>query len=344
MKKKDDVLIIGGGIAGITVALELSQLGIPTTLIERESFLGGLSASFCCKASESCNKCFACVVDKRITDIRQRPDISILTQTQLVDVKGDSGKYRASLKKGKEKVDLEVSAVVVAAGIDPYEASQKTEYGYGRFKNVITAKDLDEMLRYQGKLSRPSDGKLSSNIAFFQCVGSRDESIGNLYCSQVCCAYALRLIKAIRHQYSNVRATFLYMDIQPAGASFQAFLTSCREDKGIRFIRSLPSKVYYSALSDTLRVRFTDPEMGEVIEESFDLIVLSVGIVLGKGAKTLTELLGLSLTEDGFIAPPPSQTGIFVAGACSGPKDIDRSILHAKSTALLVQQHLKGRF
>ncbi|MCJ7804019.1 MAG: CoB--CoM heterodisulfide reductase iron-sulfur subunit A family protein, partial [Desulfobacterales bacterium] len=224
-----------------------------------------------------------------------------------------------------------------------FDASQKVEYGYGRFKNVITAKDLDEMLRYRGVLSRPSDGKLPKTVAFFQCVGSRDESIGNLYCSQVCCAYALRLIKAIRYQYPEVKATFLYMDIQPAGASFQQFLDSCREDKGIRLIRSLPSKIYYSPLSDTLRVRFTDPEKGDVVEDSFDLIVLSVGMVLSKEAKHLTELFGLNLTEDGFIASPPSQTGVFVSGACSGPKDIDRSILHAKSAAFLVQQHLRGR-
>ena len=343
MTKKGDVLIIGGGISGITVALELARSGISSTLIEKEPSLGGLSASFCCKASESCNKCFACVVDKRISEIHQQEDISILTQTEVLGVEGNGGKHRVSLKKGRERIDLEVSAVVVAAGINPFDASQKAEYGYGRFKNVITAKDLDEMLRFQGTLSRPSDGKLPKTVAFFQCVGSRDESIGNLYCSQVCCAYALRLIKAIRFQYPEVTATFLYMDIQPAGASFQQFLDSCRADKGIRLIRSLPSKVYHSPRSDTLRVRFTDPEKGEVVEDSFDLIVLSVGMVLNKEAKRLTELFGLNLTEDGFIASPPSQTGLFVTGACSGPKDIDRSILHAKSSALLVQQHLRGR-
>jgi len=342
--EKKEVLIIGGGISGITVALELSQLGIPVTLIEKEPILGGLSASFCCKASESCNKCFACVVDKRITDIRQRSGISVLTQTELMDVKGTTEKYHVSLKREKEKINLEVSTVVIAAGIDPFDATAKVEYGYGRFKNVITARDLDQMLRTEGKLSRPSDGKLPGNIAFFQCVGSRDESIGNLYCSQVCCAYALRLIKAIRHQYSSVRATFLYMDIQPAGASFQPFLNSCREDKGIRFIRNLPSKIYYAPSSDTLRVRFADSGMDEIVEETFDLIVLSVGMVLRKGMKTLAGLFGLTFTEDGFIAPPPPQTGVFVTGACSGPKDIDRSILHAKSTAFLVQQYLKERF
>jgi len=341
--EKKDTLIIGGGISGITVALELAQFGIPVTLIEKETFLGGLSASFCCKASESCNKCFACVVDKRVTEIHQHQDISILTQTHLIGAKKNSGGYHINLKKGKERIDLKASAIVIATGIDPYDASQKVEYGYGRFKNVITAKDLDEMLRYQGKLFRPSDGKLPKTVAFFQCVGSRDESIGNLYCSQVCCAYALRLIKAIRHQHPEVKATFLYMDIQPAGASFHEFLSSCREDKGIQFIRSLPSKVYHSPIFDTLRVRFIDPQRGEVVEEYFDLIVLSVGMVLSKDAKPLIQLFGLSLTEDGFYASPSPQTGVFIAGACSGPKDIDRSILHAKSTAFYVQQYLKER-
>ncbi len=338
-----DVLIIGGGISGMTVALELAQSGIPSTLVEKERSLGGLSASFCCKASESCNKCFACVVDKRVFEIHQRRDISVLTQTEVIGVKGNAGKHQVTLKRGKERTDLEVSAVVIAAGINPFDATQKAEYGYGRYKNVVTAKDLDEMLRYRGTLSRPSDGKLPNTVAFFQCVGSRDESIGNLYCSQVCCAYALRLIKAMRYQYPELKATFLYMDIQPAGASFQEFLVSCREDKGIRFIRSLPSKVYYSPLSDTLRVRFADPERGEVVEDSFDLIVLSVGMMLSKEAKRLTELFRLSLTEDGFLASSPTPTGVFVTGACSGPKDIDRSILHAKSAASLIQQYLRGR-
>ncbi|MCJ7783573.1 MAG: FAD-dependent oxidoreductase, partial [Desulfobacterales bacterium] len=133
-----DVLIVGGGISGITVALELAQSGIPSTLIEKEPSLGGLSASFCCKASESCNKCFACVVDKRISEIHQRQDISIMTQTEVMGVKGNGGKHRVSLKKGKERIDLKASAVVIAAGINPFDASQKVEYGYGRFKNVIT--------------------------------------------------------------------------------------------------------------------------------------------------------------------------------------------------------------
>jgi len=199
------------------------------------------------------------------------------------------------------------------------------------------------MLLYQGKLCRPSDGRLPRNIAFFQCVGSRDESIGNLYCSQVCCAYALRLIRAIRYKYPEVNATFLYMDIQPAGASFHDFLNACREDEGIRFIRSLPSKVYHSPVTDDLRVRIADPGRGEVIEEPFDMVVLSVGMVLKKEAKALADLLGIGFDEEGFLAIPPRDSGLFITGACAGPKDIDRSVTQAKATAALVHNYLQGR-
>lgn len=342
MPRSEDTLIIGGGIAGVVVALDLARLGIPSTLIEKEPSLGGLSASLSCKASESCNRCFACVVDKRISEIYQNQDISILTQTEVVDAKKNGEGYQVTLKRRWERIDRRASAIVIAAGIDPFDASEKVEYGYGRYRNVITAKDLDEMLRFRGALFRASDGLMPKRVAFFQCVGSRDESIGRLYCSQICCAFALRLIRALRYKHPEVSVTFLYMDIQPAGASFQTLLESCRQDRGIRFIRSLPSKVYHSPRTETLRVRFIDPEREDVVEEPFDLVVLSVGMSLRKNAKHLAVLFGLKLTEEGFFAPPPPRTGLFVAGACSGPKDIDRSILHAKSTAGEVYQYLRG--
>ena len=342
-KNNHSGLIIGGGISGIVCALELNRLGVPVALIEKEASLGGLAARFCCKASETCNKCFACVVDRKLKEISEQSQIPQFTGAEITKVAGGPGSYKVSLTKAGKVSELEAAAIVVAAGIDPYEASGKGEYGYGVIKNVVTARDLEEMLRYQGKLCRPSDGRLPRNIAFFQCVGSRDESIGNLYCSQVCCAYALRLIRAIRHKYPEVNATFLYMDIQPAGASFHDFLNACREDEGIRFIRSLPSKVYHSPVTDDLRVRIADPERGEVIEEPFDMVVLSVGMVLKKEAKALADLLGIGFDEDGFLAIPPRDSGLFVTGACAGPKDIDRSVTQAKATAALVHNYLQGR-
>jgi heterodisulfide reductase subunit A len=337
------VLVIGGGISGIVCALELNRLGVPVTLIEKEASLGGLASHFCCKASAACNKCFACVVDKKLKEINGQSQIPQFTGAEITGVAGDRGSYKVSFTKADRVSNLEAAAIVVAAGIDPFDASGKGEYGYGVIKNVVTARDLEEMLRFKGKIYRPSDGKLPQNIAFIQCVGSRDESIGNPYCSHVCCAYALRLIRAIRHQYPEINAAFLYMDIQPAGASFHDFLSACREDKRLRFITSIPSRVYHSPVTEDLRVRLADTERGEVVEEPFDMVVLSVGMVLKKEAKTLANLLGLGLNEEGFLAAPAPGKGIFVTGACAGPKDIDRSITHAKSTAASVHNFLQGR-
>lgn len=337
------VLIVGGGISGVVCALELDRLGVPVALLEKEDSLGGLAARFCCKASEACNKCFACVADKKLREIGDQPRISLFTGAEITAAAGGPGGYKVAFTRSGEISELETPAIVVAAGIDPYDASQKGEYGYGVYRNVITARDLEEMLRYRGGLSRPSDGALPRTIAFFQCVGSRDESIGNRYCSQVCCAYALRLIRTIRHKYPDCQATFFYMDIQPAGESFGAFLNACRKDPGVRFVRSIPSKVYHSPATDALRVRVAEPGRGEVVDEPFDMVVLSVGMVLKKEAGALAKLLGLGLDEEGFLSVPPGDTGLFVTGACGGPKDIDRSVTQAKSTAASVHHFLHGR-
>jgi heterodisulfide reductase subunit A len=340
---KHSVLIIGGGISGITTALELANFGISAILVEKEARLGGLASSFCCKASDSCNKCFACVVDKRIKDVEKRREITILTETQLVDFRGSEGSYQATLSSEGKIRKLDASALVIAAGIDPYEAANKGEYGYGQFKNVLTARDLEAMLRTSGAVVRPSDNGIPKKIAFFQCVGSRDKSVGNLYCSQVCCAYALRLMKSIHHKYPEIKFAFYYMDIQPAGVHFADFLRTCREDESIRFIRSIPSKVHLVSKTESLNVKFADRDKGEVSEEIFDMIVLSVGMTLKKETKDLADRLKMGLSEDGFLIQNETERGLFFTGACTGPKDIDRSVTQAKSTAFHVYRYLQGR-
>lgn len=337
------VLVIGGGISGIVCALELQRLGVPVMVAEKEAAPGGLAARFCCKASEKCNKCFACVADKKLTELTGQPHIPLMTGAVITKVTGRDGGFRVSLTREGRASELDAAAIVVAAGIDPFDAAGKGEYGYGVLKNVVTARDLEDMLRQEGRIRRPSDGKVPKNIAFIQCVGSRDTSLGHPYCSHVCCAYALRLIRTLRHQYPDLSATFLYMDIQPAGASFHAFLKACREDPGLRLIRSLPSRVYHSPVTEDLRIRLADTERGEVVEEPFDMVVLSVGMVLAEEAKTLAGLLAIGVNEEGFLAVPPPEEGVFLTGACTGPKDIDLSIIHAKSTAASVHHFLQGR-
>jgi heterodisulfide reductase subunit A len=336
------VLIIGGGIAGITAALELAEMGIPSTIIEREDRLGGQAGVFACKASEKCNKCFACVVDNQIQEVSRSPLVTIMTTSRLEGVSGEPGRFSAQVQWNGGRINLDASAILVATGVDFFDAGRKPEYGYGIFENVITAHDLDEMLRSEGRVRRPSDGQVPSKIAFFQCVGSRDETIGHLWCSKVCCAYALRFMRAIRHGNPEVQTSFFYIDIQPLGRSFEALLQSCRQDEGMRLIRSLPSKIYGHRKSTDLRMRFVDPASGEIVEEGFDLVVLSIGMMPRHDAEGIAELLGIPKNEEGFYRSPSTNSGVFLSGACKGPRDIGNSMIDAKSTAQKIVQYIGG--
>jgi heterodisulfide reductase subunit A len=336
------VLIIGGGIAGITAALELADMAIPSTIVERESRLGGQASVFACKASEKCNKCFACVVDNQIQGIMRNPQVKIMTGASLERISGEAGQFKAGINWDGDKTLLDTSVLLVATGVDFFDARHKPEYGYGVFQNVITAHELDEMLRSKGEVFRPSDGQLPSKIAFFQCVGSRDETIGHLWCSKVCCTYALRFMKAIRHGNPEIETSFFYIDIQPLGRFFESFLQSCRQDEGMRLIRSLPSKIYGHKKSTDLRVRFIDPVSGEVIEERFDLVVLSIGMMPRQDAEKIADVLQIPRNEEGFYRSPPENSGVFLSGACKGPRDIGSSMIDAKSTAQRIAQYLGG--
>ncbi len=336
------VLIIGGGIAGITAALELADMGVPSSVVEREGRMGGRARVFACKASEKCNKCFACVADNQIQEVTRRPQVKIMTGASLEGVSGEAGRLKAEIRSNGNKAVLDASALLVATGVDFFDAIRKPEYGYGIFQNVITAQDLDEMFRSTGGVYRPSDGKIPSNIAFFQCVGSRDETIGHLWCSKVCCAYALRFMKAIRHGNPEIQTSFFYIDIQPLGRSFESLLQSCRHDEGMRLIRSLPSKIYGRRTSTDLRMRFIDPLSGAIVEEGFDLIVLSIGMTPRHDGDNIAQLLGIAKNEEGFYRSPPKDSGVFVSGACKGPRDIASSIIDAKSTAQKIIQYLGG--
>jgi heterodisulfide reductase subunit A len=336
------VLIIGGGIAGITAALELAEMGVPSTIVERENRLGGQAGVFACKASEKCNKCFACVVDNQTQEVNRSSRVKIMTEGTLEGVSGQPGRFKAEIQSNGHKTLLDASALIVATGVDFFDARRKPEYGYEIFQNVITAHDLDEMLRSRGGVCRPSDGQIPSKIAFFQCVGSRDETIGHLWCSKVCCAYALRFMKSIRYQNPEIQTSFFYIDIQPLGRSFESLLQSCRQDEGMRLIRSLPSKIYGHKRSTDLRMRFIDPASGEIVEEGFDLVVLSIGMEPRQHAERVAEVLGIPKDEDGFYGSPPEDSGVFLAGACKGPRDIGSSMIDAKSTAQRIIQYLGG--
>ena len=346
---ESDLVVIGGGIAGVTAALGAAESAYSVYIVEKNADIGGHGARLCCKATDACRQCGACVVADKLDQVRSNPHISILTNTEVEQVSGSAGDFHVSLlcRDINEKTFLDTAAVIVASGFEPFDARHKPQLGYRTSANVVTGLDLEEQIRLTGSVARPSDGRPPSRIAFIQCVGSRDAHIGNDYCSRVCCKYALRMAGLAQSLLPELDVAVFYMDIQIAGKGFHEFYQTCRET--MRFVRSIPVSVRESD-SEALEVQYEDSAKGRLVRETFDMVVLSVGMVPARDADNLATILGIDAGSCGFFATPePTDTnrtaveGIWLAGACQGPKDIEGSIAHARAAAMDAVSFLSSR-
>ena len=415
-----NVLVIGAGISGVASALELANAGVSVYLVEKEAAVGGRSASFCCKATDICSQCSACVVYDKSKEALTHPQIRLLTNSSIKKVGGEVGNFRVEVTRQPRYVDeerciacslctgvcptdpeaiypaaaeaapfsytldeglclnfkgqrcdlcqkscptraiefkvrpkqqeLSVGAIIAATGFDVFDARVKGSLGYGRYPNVLTGLDLERIFSREGYLRPPVNGKEAKNIAFVQCVGSRDTAHG--YCSQVCCKYAMKLAGLIRYQNPDAKVTIFYIDLQTAGKGFAQFYEEYK--KNIRFIRGVPVEILQTVSGD-LEVKFEDISQGKVSRDTFDLVVLSVGMSPGKGTWDLARVLGINVSDEGFFdrnnSLSPNETnvdGIFVAGACQGPGDIPDCIARgiaaaSKAMQVLAESTSRGR-
>ncbi|HID26820.1 MAG TPA: hydrogenase iron-sulfur subunit, partial [Methanosarcinales archaeon] len=248
----------------------------------------------------------------------------------------------------EEEIEFKVGAIIVATGWQPFKAERKEEYGYKKYKDVITNLELERMLNSSGPTSgilvRPSSGKIPKKIAFVQCVGSRDEQVGNPYCSRVCCMAAIKNAIIIKERYPETEITIFYIDIRASGEGYEEYYKRA-QDLGIRFIRARPSdcglRIGDCGLDLTPNLRYEDTLTGEKCQENYDLIVLSTGLEPHPSAKEIARLLNLPLQNNRFfqVAHPkmkPVDTpikGVLVAGCASGPKEIQVSIAQGSATA-----------
>ena len=243
-----------------------------------------------------------------------------------------------------EEIELHVGTIIAATGYDPYDPTEKYEYGYGRYTNVITAMEIERMINASGPtgghVQKPSDGKEPKRVAFIHCVGSRDEQIGKSYCSRVCCMYSMKNAQLCIDHEPDTEVTCYYMDIRSFGKGFEEFYKTSQEKYGIEFIRGRPAEIIEND-DLTLTVRAEDTLLGKVTEYTYDLVVLSVGLEPPKGSNELRQTLGLSRTSDGFymeahpkLRPVDTLTdGVYIAGVAQGPKDIPDSVAQGSAAA-----------
>lgn len=250
-------------------------------------------------------------------------------------------------KMKPEELELPVAGVVVAPGFKVFDPHIKQEYGYGRYANVMTSLEFERMLAASGptggEIRCPKDGSHPKKIAWIQCVGSRDASIGRDYCSGVCCMYAMKQAMVAKDHDPDVDTTVFFIDIRAMGKGFERYYERAKNQYGVRFVKSSISRIVEAPSGGKIEVSYVN-EADELVTEIFDLVVLSVGVLPAPSTKELADKLGLATDSYGFVATDPfdsvqtARAGVVVCGMGQGPKDIPDSVIQACSAAASLQK------
>ena len=238
--------------------------------------------------------------------------------------------------------EIEVGAIILAPGFKTFDPSSFDTYAYSQFPNVMTSIEFERLLSAsgptQGHLQRPSDEMAPKSIAFLQCVGSRDiNRCDHSYCSSVCCTYAIKqAVVAKEHVHGDLDAAIFFMDMRTHGKEFERYYNRARDEHGVRFIRSRIHTVETHRQNGNLVLEYV-LEDGTVRSESFDMVVLSVGIEPSDSALELANKLGIRVNEHSFCEHSSfepvstSRPGVFVCGTFQSPKDIPQSVVEANA-------------
>ena len=250
----------------------------------------------------------------------------------------------------EEKVTF--GAAILAFGFEPFHGENKGEFGLGRYENVMSSIQYERMLSFSsptcGIPRRPSDGEIPRRIAFLQCVGSRDISVGRGYCSSVCCMYAIKQCLVSKERSDDLDAALFYMDLRTVGKDYERYMIRARDEVGVRFVRGGVSSVRELQRTNNLVIEY-GLESGDFRTEEFDMVVLAVGLTPPESVKAIARKMGIALNEFGFCETREFATtqtevpGIFVAGAIREPRDIPETVVEACSATADVSR-LLGRY
>ncbi len=348
MEVGQDVLVVGGGIAGIQTAIDLSTRGFKVTLIEKALQLGGRVRELA--TTYPSGKPGQALIDELLKELN-KTDVTVLTETEIEKVEGFVGHFTVTLKKGRngpsEAEELKIGAIVVAIGSDIFDPEGK--YHYGAFKNVLTNMEMEHLLLSEKDIT--IDGKPVKTVAFIQCVGSRGDEGGNPGCSRYCCQAAIKQAIALREHGINV--VIYYKDIRVYSKGAERMYRKARE-MGVLFLRYHDSnKPVISGKKTAEQITVMSPPLRKELILDVDAVVLSCGMVpKAQDSEKLSELLKIPRSADKFFMERhpkfgPVETnvdGIFLAGCAQFPKDIADSIAQASAVASKIAALLsKGR-
>jgi quinone-modifying oxidoreductase subunit QmoB len=271
------ILVVGGGITGMTAALESANAGYQVVLVEKEAQLGGF-ANKLYKKIPTRNFTDPVIVDteieKVIREVENNPNIKVYKSAKLEKTEGQPGLYDVTILSSTGSETVKIGAIVVATGWRPYDATKLDYLGYGKYKNVVTNFEFEDIAR-KGVIRRPSDGKEAKKVAFIQCAGQRHPD--HLpYCSSMCCATSLKQARYVR-QDSDALAMIFYIDIRTPGR-LEAFYREAQNDPGIMLTKADVTGVS-DAGKGNLFVEMEKSLLGENMKVEADLVVLATGMV-----------------------------------------------------------------
>ncbi|MCK4344384.1 MAG: CoB--CoM heterodisulfide reductase iron-sulfur subunit A family protein [Bacteroidales bacterium] len=335
-------MIIGGGIAGISAALEIGNSGRKIFLIEKENKLGGhlagvdLTFPYMYSADQ--------ILKPLIKQVTNNPNIEVFLNTQIDEVFGYVGNFETKITPGDGKeVELKFGNVIVASGLKPYDPGGIENYGYGKLPNVITSLEFEQMLK-KGKIVT-KEGAEPKNVAIIHCVGSRNKDYHE-YCSRICCMTALKFSNQLRSALPDTNIFECYADIRSFGKGCEEFYAQTSR-KDIMFLmfdqkNDLP-RIRKAETKDEcdMLIEFNELLSGEDIEVPADMVVLMVALEAQENARDIAHAVGVSMCGNEFyierhpkLDPVATTTdGVYVVGGCQSPKDIPDSISQARAAA-----------
>ncbi|HOT13287.1 MAG TPA: FAD-dependent oxidoreductase [Bacteroidales bacterium] len=333
MAESKKIAVIGGGIAGMEAAGNLVNLGFEVYLIERTNRLGGNVANWYCLFPDF--KPSSKVVEQLKPAIQNKVQFRFGAEVCKTEKKGN--KHLLHLNDGEV---LECDAVVVASGFSLFDAHRKEEYGYGIYDNVITSADLEKQLA-ENHTVMTTQHKAPRKIAFIHCVGSRDHKVGNAYCSKVCCVTGVKQAIEVAKMHPEAEIYSFYMDLRMYDRQFEDLYMEAQTQHNVRFIRGRLSECFENA-DKTILLKAEDTLSGKPFRLSVDMVVLLVGMQADQSLKHISDMFALKTSDDRFLSVADVHTssiysgveGVYLAGACTGPKSIHETLNSARAAAL----------